>query len=402
MAKSFRSVVLLAALASQGHAPAAAVKIVTVAAGTDLQATIDANPPGTTFLLAAGNWHRQAIRPKKDDRFVGAEDGRTILTGDDVTAELANAGSGLVGAGVLFRRITVEHYVPGFQQGAISGVVGWTFEDCTFEHMGNSGNGLNPGADSRIIRGRFRYNAGNGIAASHADNLVIEGAEIAYNNTAHLDVDNDTGGLKITASRNVRITNNVIHDNYGDGIWSDVHATNWMISGNTIADNSYNGIHWETSSGATISGNVITGNGAGKGMPMEGAAIYISSSADASVFGNTIVVPDGADGIIMQTIGRPDQVITENNRVQYNSVTFMGPAGLNGWRSYRGGRVGRGNSFDYNRYTSARASDAHWVWGGRNAAMDWNAYRATSGQDAGAQFMAAPTVMNAAGSSTAP
>ena len=353
---------------------------VTIAAGANIQAAIDANPAGTVFQLADGVWHQQVINPKNGDQFIGAADGGTILTGDDITPELANNGNLNLGTGVLFENITVEHYMPGFQQGAISGVFGWTIQDCTFEYMGNSGNGLSPGHDSKVIGGHYLYNAGNGISASNADNLVINGAVVAYNNTAHLNVDNDTGGMKITASNNVQILNSNIHDNYGTGIWADVHDTNWIINGNTVANNSYNGIQWETSDGATITGNTITGNGAGPGMPMEGAAVYISSSGHANVYGNTIVVPGGADGIVMQTIGRADQVTSQYNTVHDNTVTFQGSGGMNGWRAYSGGSVGAGNSFDNNRYYVA-TSDPHWVWGGTNAVTGWSAYLSASGQD---------------------
>ena len=354
---------------------------ITISAGASIQAAIDANPAGTTFLFADGVWHQQQINPKNGDQFIGAADGGTILSGDNVTGELANNGSGNLGTGVLFEHITVQNYVPGFQQGAISGVVNWTFQNDTFQFMGNSGNGLDPGADCQIIGGHYVNNAANGISATQANNLVINGAEIAYNNTAHLNPDNDTGGLKITASDNVQILNSNVHDNWGTGLWADVRDTNWTISGNTIANNAYNGIQWETSDGVTISNNIITGNGAGPGMPMEGAAVYISSSGHADVYGNTITVPSGADGIVMQSIDRADQVTTQGNVVHDNTVTFLGANGENGWRNY-GGSVGAGNSFDSNHYYVASLSDAHWIWGGSNAVMQWSSYLAASGQDA--------------------
>jgi len=47
--------------------------------GDDLQQAVDRHPPGTTFLLAAGSYRLQSVRPKEGDTFVGAAG--AVLTG---------------------------------------------------------------------------------------------------------------------------------------------------------------------------------------------------------------------------------------------------------------------------------------------------------------------------------
>ena len=63
----------------------AAAATVQMHPGDDLQAIVDAHPPGTTYLLAAGTYRLQEIAPKTGDRYVGKggldPDTATILTG---------------------------------------------------------------------------------------------------------------------------------------------------------------------------------------------------------------------------------------------------------------------------------------------------------------------------------
>jgi parallel beta-helix repeat protein len=47
---------------------------VDIAAGADIQAAVDANPPGTVFHLAAGVYRMQSVVPKDGDTFIGALD----------------------------------------------------------------------------------------------------------------------------------------------------------------------------------------------------------------------------------------------------------------------------------------------------------------------------------------
>ncbi len=60
----------------QGAAPApearqATVAGVRLAVGANFQRAVDANPPGTTFIVAAGLHRMQSVRPRDGDRFIG-------------------------------------------------------------------------------------------------------------------------------------------------------------------------------------------------------------------------------------------------------------------------------------------------------------------------------------------
>jgi hypothetical protein len=163
-------------------------------ADESIQAAIDANPPVTTLQLSFGVWHQQYIAPKNRDAFIGASDGSTVLEGS-CNPVLAHSGSGAVG--VWLKNLTVEHYVPGSQIGAVHAVDGWTNTDCTFQN--NYDDGLDPAQHARLS-GNYLYNAGNGISGWHADNVIIRGAEIAYiayNDASHQHVDDYAAGIKL-------------------------------------------------------------------------------------------------------------------------------------------------------------------------------------------------------------
>ncbi len=65
--------------------------------GDDLQRVVDSHPPGTTFLLAAGVYRLQSVRPKEGDSFVGARG--AILNGARVLTRFRREGRYWVAAG---------------------------------------------------------------------------------------------------------------------------------------------------------------------------------------------------------------------------------------------------------------------------------------------------------------
>jgi parallel beta-helix repeat protein len=339
--------------------------VVSLQPGQSIQAAIDANPEGTTFQLASGVWHQQYIAPKSWDAFIGASDGSTVLDGDYVTPVLAHSGSGAVG--VWLKDLTVQHYVPGFQAGVVHGVDGWTITDSTFQY--NYGDGVDPGANSRIYGGHYLHNAGDGIQGWHADNLIIRGAEIAYNDTANLHLDDYAAGIKLVTSSNVDISYNYVHDNNGHGIWADLLATNWTIDHNWVYNNAGYGIQWEISDGVTISNNTVVGS--------QWTGIFIGEGANANIYGNNVTVPSEAPypelagGIIFQSMPRAGEVTTQNIQVHDNTVTYLGDIGVDGFRNYDGS-VGGGN-YAYNNHYYAATGAPHWEWG-NHTPLDFNTY----------------------------
>ena len=93
-----------------------------------------------------------------------------------------------------------------------------------------------------------------------------------------------TGGGKFWDVRNVKVTNNYVHDNKGVGLWADTNDNNFLFEGNWIEDNDGQAIFWETSYNIAIRNNVIRhnfskrGRGGSLGDNFPDAAIYISES----------------------------------------------------------------------------------------------------------------------------
>ena len=54
-----------------------------------------------------------------------------------------------------------------------------------------------------------------------------------------------TGGGKFWDVRNVRVTNNYVHDNKSVGLWADTNDNNFLFEGNWIENNDGEAIFWE-------------------------------------------------------------------------------------------------------------------------------------------------------------
>jgi hypothetical protein len=98
-----------------------------------------------------------------------------------------------------------------------------------------------------------------------------------------------TGGGKFWDVRNVRVTNNDVHDNKSVGLWADTNDNNFLFEGNWIENNDGQAIFWEISYNAAIRNNVIRHNLLGVGPEriqsrdnFPDAAIYISESGGDS------------------------------------------------------------------------------------------------------------------------
>src|SRR4029453_300423 len=145
--------------------------------------------------------------------------------------------------------------------------------------------------------------------------------EIVGNNTGDWETKEPgcgcTGGGKFWDVRNVRVTNNYVHDNKSVGLWADTHDNNFLFEGNWIENNDGEAIFWEISYNAAIRNNVIRHNlvvdgperiRSGDNFP--DAAIYISES------GGDARLPHDLVG--SATIDISNNLIEDN----YNGVTL--------------------------------------------------------------------------------
>lgn len=232
------------------------------------QATINANPAGTVYCVAAGV-HQWTLQPKSGDVLYG--DVGAVLDGGGSLAYAVTAGTA---DNVTVDRIEIRNYVPGDQEGAIrvtdkTGSVNWTLKNVHSHHNGanGNGNGTEMGDGWDIVGGSYHDNRQNGVGGDMGDGITINGADISWNNftndahtTRSHSCGDEAGGVKWVAD-DVWIANSTISNNACKGLWSDLEAHNMVISGNTIENNWDEGIFIELSTKAVVANNVVRGNG---------------------------------------------------------------------------------------------------------------------------------------------
>ena len=97
------------------------------------------------------------------------------------------------------------------------------------------GSGIRFGSKDRILHNNVHHNGKYGMNGGGEDAL-LEGNELAYNNTAAYRTKRgggcwDAGGTKFARTNHLVVRNNYSHDNYCDGFWSDIDNIKTTIRG---------------------------------------------------------------------------------------------------------------------------------------------------------------------------
>ncbi len=80
---------------------------------------------------------------------------------------------------------------------------------------------------------------------------------------------------------------NYAHDNWGSGLHTDIDNVNTLYENNRSENNAQIGIFHEIGYKAIIRNNVTRGNGYASGW-VAGAGIFVNSSQDVEIYGNTV------------------------------------------------------------------------------------------------------------------
>lgn len=286
--------------------------------------------------------------------------------------------------GVTIQNLIVEKYASADQQGAIGDHgegAGWTIAGN--EVRWNHGVGVVGGAFSRIDGNYIHHNGEMGVAGGGVPGSVVSGNEIAFNVWNGTDCGWECGGAKWAQMPDLQVIGNYVHDNAGDGLWTDIDCSNVVYDGNRIEDNLYAGISHEISGTAIIRNNIFKGNGARTfGWGWQGQ-IQIQNSSDTEVFANTLVLDRrrGGNGIMIVQQNRGAKHMPRRNSIHDNDITMAGGEGAAaGWfADYKPKAFAQsGNLFDSNRY-QVYAPDGD-LW----APNEWTSFAAwqATGQDA--------------------
>jgi Right handed beta helix region len=300
-------------------APAGAI---VVPAGDN--SSLDLRQAGKTYWFAPGVHTLGAdkydqIIPSDNSTYVGGQGAILDGQGKNNYAFTQHARN------VTIKYLTIRNFVAPMNEGTVNHDSGenWTMQYNTVSN--NGGAGIFVGAGNVASYNCLKDNSQYGFQAYGADggesNIVLDHNEIVGNNTGDWESKIDgcgcTGGGKFWDVRNVRVTNNYVHDNFSVGLWADTNDNNFLFEGNWIENNDGHAIFWEISYNAAIRNNVIRHNLVAVGPErirskdnFPDAAIYISESGgDARLPHDLVGSP---------TIDISNNLIEDN----YNGVTL--------------------------------------------------------------------------------
>jgi parallel beta-helix repeat protein len=237
-----------------------------------------------------------------------------------------------------------------------------------------------------VRKNRIHHNGQLGIAGYKLEDALVEENEIAFNNTAGFSRSWEAGASKFVYARNLTIRANFVHDNYGNGLWTDGDGFKVVFEDNRAVRQDGNGIHHEVGCDAVIRGNTVRDNG--------GAGIAVTASQNVDIRNN--VAAGNEDGIVLwhqfreTDPGSRCEWTLKNVSVLDNKVTMRhGWTGLawccgapGGDAIYSLGTVRfRGNTY----YLGSNAEYFYWL-GGLGTETEW----VTFGNDVDGRFIRLP------------
>ncbi len=229
------------------------------------QTQVAAAATGTTFCLSGT--HNWSLTPKAGQKFIGP----AILDGGGITAHAFTATA----PNVVLQNLTIRNYRPSSAQDAVIHVddsdsvkqaaSGWQLRSLDVGPNTNTGSGSGNGWT--FTGGRYHDNNVGGIMGSMGNSVTLDGVEIDHNNftssaytTRNHSCGDEAGGIK-WVTNDLTIKNSFVHHNACKGIWADLSAERALILNNRVYDNWDEGIFFEISSTATITGNDVQRNG---------------------------------------------------------------------------------------------------------------------------------------------
>lgn len=293
-----------------------------------------------------------------------------------VEAAVADRAFHGTASGVTVRDLTVQKYATPAQRGAVDATdgTGWVIQRVVARL--NHGGGLRAGNGTHILDSHAVDNGQIGITGMGRD-ILVEGTEIARNNTAGYAAGWEAGGTKFALTTGLTVAGNNVHDNHGPGLWTDIDNIGTLYDGNVVTDNDGDGIFHEISYAAVIRNNVVKGNGLSFHAWVWGAGIQVASSRDVQVYGND--VEGNGNGIVGSQQNRGTGAyglrVTINLDVHDNKVVNSGQVGIG--QDVRDTSIftTKGNRFHHNAYRNNQV----FTWLDRNSMGEgWR----SSGEDA--------------------
>jgi hypothetical protein len=273
--------------------PGAAEAQVAIYPGTDIQAAVSGNVPGTRFVLKSGIHRMQTIRPRDGDVYTG--EAGTVLSGARVLSGFSRSGSLWVIGGQT-------------QQGTQVGVCRDTYPTCASPEDLFIDNQLmtRVGSLGQVGAGQwyFDYEADRIYIGNDPSGHLVE---TSITPAAFVALDSRVSGVTITG---------LVIEKYATpgntGAISTPNAFQWMVSNNEIRFNHAGGI--TVGSGSQVLNNYLHHNGQ-VGIGAAGGQNVIIANNDVSYNGGLFFQYWGTGGI--KLMGMRDALL-QNNHAHHN------------------------------------------------------------------------------------
>jgi len=203
-------------------------------------------------------------------------------SGHSVRVSTLQQAMTIQGAGTTVRGIGFERYATSAKQmGAVTAQVdGITLENLTI--VDNATIGLYSWGTNNTLRNlTIARNGMLGAGANGAYGLKASGLLVADNNSEHFKQEPVSGGLKITRSRGISVTNSAFLRNTTTGFWLDESVYDAAVTGNDFVSNGGDGFEAELSAHVTVANNVARDN--------TGNGIRLFDTSDSAIWNNTSV-----------------------------------------------------------------------------------------------------------------
>jgi hypothetical protein len=215
--------------------------------------------------------------------------------------------------------LTFRHATTHSQRGAVCpGAKGTVIERVTARE--NNGAGFKVIGNRHVLRDvKVLKNGRTGLSGSRAENILVDGAEIAHNNYRGYDYFDESGGGKFTRTKSSTFQRLYSHDNEGPGFWLDIRN-----QGNTIARSVFDrnigyGLNLELKTRETRVVNNVFSRTRFAQRPQRGFGLSIQLSYDNLVAFNTFIM-NGEGGVYTWNDGREDDPAYKPTRSRHNHI----------------------------------------------------------------------------------
>jgi parallel beta-helix repeat protein len=250
-------------------------------------------------------------------------------TGKKVETSVSRYAFKRPASGVTISGLIIEKYATPPSEGTIDAGSDWVVKNT--EVRWNQGKGVRTGPRLQLLDNNIHHQGQLGIAGS-GDNMLVQGNELAYNNTAGFTTGWEAGATKFTRTNGLVVRGNFSHHNGGPGLWTDIDNINTLYENNRVEDNDWRGIFHEISYKAVIRNNICRRNGFKNPLPnvapVDGAGILVSSSPNVEIYGNTIEGNRTGIGALQTNRGSGAYGVHETSSLNVHDNTVVQPTGL--------------------------------------------------------------------------